>query len=127
MNILIVEDHRFFSEALERVLAPRFRGGLGGGGVTMFAQAATVADGLRLASEEGPFDLAVIDLMLPDGDGTEVVREIKARSPGTKVAVLSADEDLSRALDAGAEEAISKSGSLDQIVATLVRLSGDSR
>ena len=127
MNILIVEDHQFFAQALEHVLAPRFADRRVEAGAATFARAATVADGLRLVSEGGPFDLAVVDLMLPDGDGTEVVREIKARSPNTKVAVLSIDEDLTRALAAGAEEAIPKSSRLDMIVATLVRLSGDPR
>jgi CheY-like chemotaxis protein len=60
-----------------------------------FRLAATLADGLRIADEEGPFDLAIVDLMLPDGDGTEVVREIKASYPKTRVAVLSSVRDLS--------------------------------
>jgi DNA-binding response OmpR family regulator len=59
-------------------------------GSPKFVRATSVAEGLRLVSEEGPFDLAVVDLMLPDGDGTTVVREIKAQSPGTPVAVVSA-------------------------------------
>ena len=119
-NILIVEDHKLFTEALERVL----RVALGGGAILCFSQATSVVEGMRLVSAEpdGPFDLAVVDLMLPDGDGTEVVREIKTRRPGTRVLVLSADQDLSRALAAGADETMPKSTGLHEIVASVARL-----
>ena len=121
-NILIVEDHRLFGEALERVL----RAALAGGDNARYSQAASVAEALRLVSAEpdGPFDLAVIDLILPDGDGTEVVREIKDRRPGTRVLVLSADQDLSRALAAGADETMPKMSGLNEIAASVARLTG---
>jgi DNA-binding response OmpR family regulator len=117
-NVLIVDDHHSFGEALELVLRSTLASS------PRFARATSVAEGLRLVSRDGPFDLAVVDLMLPDGNGTTVVREIKALSPGTPVAVLSASEDLSEALEAGADEAISKVTSLAEIVASLTRLAG---
>ena len=93
-----------------------------------FRLAATVADGLRIAGEEGPFDLAVVDLVLPDGDGTDVVREIKASHPETRVAVLSSVLDLSGALDAGGDEALGKAVPLSVIIEALGRLaSGEGR
>jgi DNA-binding NarL/FixJ family response regulator len=61
---------------------------------------------------------------LPDGNGTTVVREIKAQNPGTPVAVVSASEDISEALAAGADETIPKDTGFAQIVASLVRLAG---
>ena len=87
-----------------------------------FRLAATLTDGLRIADEEGPFDLAIVDLVLPDGDGTEVVREMKAAYPKTKVAVLSSVRDLSGALEAGADEALGKAAPLSVIIETLGRL-----
>jgi CheY-like chemotaxis protein len=75
-RILIVEDHRFFSEALRLMLGRRLSEEHGED--AEFRLAATLADGLRIADEERPFDVAIVDLMLPDGDGTEVVRRIKA-------------------------------------------------
>jgi DNA-binding response OmpR family regulator len=117
-NVLIVDDHHSFGEALELVLRSTLASS------PRFARATSVAEGLRLVSRDGPFDLAVVDLMLPDGNGTTVVREIKALSPGTPVAVLSASEDLSEALAAGADEAIRKETSLAEIVASLARLGG---
>lgn len=117
-DVLIVDDHQTFGEALELVLGSALAGS------AKFARASSVAEGLQCLSEDGPFDLAVVDLMLPDGNGTEVVREIKAQSPATPVAVLSASEDLSGALEAGADEAIPKATNLAEIVVSLRRLAG---
>jgi DNA-binding response OmpR family regulator len=84
--------------------------------------ASTLAEGLRLVAEAGPFVLAVVDLMLPDGDGTDVVRAMKERWPETPVCVLSSLWDLSGALAAGADEAVGKVGDLQDTVTTLARL-----
>ena len=118
--ILIVEDHRFFSEVLELLLGRRLSGGLLG--LATIHRASTVEEALRLIDGSGPFALAVVDLVLPDGHGTDVVRAVKERWPGTPVCVLSAVEDLSGALEAGADEAIPKSTPITEIVATLQRL-----
>ncbi|HEV2743495.1 MAG TPA: response regulator, partial [Rubrobacter sp.] len=92
-RILVVEDHAFFSQAIEILLGQRLSEG--GYEPAEFHHAATVAEGLRLVAQAGPFALAVVDLMLPDGDGTDVVRRIKAAYPQTRVAVLSSARDLS--------------------------------
>ena len=119
-RILIVEDHAFFSEALRMLLGRRLSEEHGED--AEFRLAATLTDGLRIADEEGPFDLAIVDLVLPDGDGTEVVREIKAAYPKTRVAVLSSVRDLSGALEAGADEALGKAAPLSVIIEALGRL-----
>jgi DNA-binding response OmpR family regulator len=118
-RILIVEDHGLFAQALELLLGQRLADE---GEGAEFARAATVADGLRIADRHGPFDLAVVDLILPDGNGAELVREVKAAYPETGVAVLSAELDLSGPLSAGADEAISKTVPLPEIVARLEAL-----
>jgi DNA-binding response OmpR family regulator len=117
-NVLIVDDHKSFAEALELVLRSTLAGS------PRCSCAASVAEGLRLVSEDGPYDLAVVDLMLPDGNGTTVVREIKAQNPDTPVAVVSASDDLSGALAAGADETIPKDTGFAEIVASLARLAG---
>ena len=114
-----MEDHSLFAQALELVLGQRLADE---GDGSEFARAATVADGLQIADRHGPFDLAVVDLVLPDGNGADLVRELKAAYPGTRVAVLSAVVDLSESLEAGADEAISKMVPLPEIVARLEAL-----
>ena len=113
----MVDDHVSFAEMLELTLLPALAGGPGSSGrFPEFVRASSVADGLRCFSEDGPFDLVVIDL--------EVVREIKSQSTAPPVAVLSAREDVSEALVAGADDVISKSAPLTEIVASLARLAG---
>ncbi len=114
-----MEDHSLFAQALELVLGQRLADE---GDGAEFTRAATVADGLQIADRHGPFDLAVVDLVLPDGNGADLVREVKAAYPGTRVAVLSAVLDLSGSLGAGADEAISKMVPLPEIVARLETL-----
>jgi len=125
-QILIVEDHVFFTGALELVLGRRISEE--GGEVPAFRRAVTVEEALNMVAEGDQFDLAILDLMLPDGSGTDVVRAIKYSSPRTRVAVLSSALDLSGALEAGADEVIGKLEDLQGTVATLARLaSGGSR
>ena len=114
-----MEDHGLFAQALELLLGQRLADE---GDGAEFVRAATVADGLQIADRHSPFDLAVVDLILPDGNGADLVREVKAAYPETRVAVLSAVVDLSGPLEAGADEAISKMVPLPEIVARLEAL-----
>jgi CheY-like chemotaxis protein len=121
-NILIVEDHILFAEMLAVMLARALRSPgepEKPGNFPKFYYASSIAEALRLVSRDRPLDLAVIDLMLPDGNGTTVVGEIKRRSPGTPVAVLTASQDLSEALAAGADKAMPKMTPLGDMVACL--------
>jgi len=124
-KILIVEDHALFAEMLAFVLGRALAGEpQKPGDFTSFAYATSIAEALQRLSAARPFDLAVVDLILPDGDGTTIVREIKTRTPGTPVAALTASQDLSEALAAGADEAMPKVTPLDEMVACLVCLAG---
>lgn len=121
-RILIVEDHHVFSEALELLLGERLLEEHVGR--AEFRRAATVAGGLGLVHEDGPFDVAIVDSALPDGDGAEVLGGIRAAHPRTRVAVLSAVPDLSGAPRAGADGTIGKESPLVEIISYLARLAG---
>jgi DNA-binding NarL/FixJ family response regulator len=70
-----------------------------------------------------PFDEAVIDLTLPDGEGTDLIAELRQRRPEMPVAVLSARNDLDEAASkAGADAAIHKDTPLPDIISSLRRL-----
>jgi two-component system KDP operon response regulator KdpE len=82
--------------------------------------ATTAEEALDLAAVKPP-DAAIIDLVLPDGDGVEVTREIRrwSRMP---IIVLSAmgDEDAKvRALEAGADDYVTKPFGARELVARL--------
>jgi DNA-binding NarL/FixJ family response regulator len=112
-RMMIVEDHSAFAQALELVLGPDAR----------ISLARTLEEGRALLRTDEPFDVAVLDLSLPDGVGTELIPEIRDRNPRTSVVVLSAREDIGEvASEAGADAAIPKETPLPEIIATLKRL-----
>lgn len=83
--VLIVEDHDGIRSALTRLFRLAGWDALG---------VATVAEGL--SSLDPAPDFAVVDLMLPDGDGEDVVRAIANRKLPTRVAVCSGTGDAER-------------------------------
>ena len=112
-RMMIVEDHSAFAQALRFVL----------GKDTQISLARTLEEGRTLIRTGEPFDVVVLDLSLPDGEGTELVPEIRQRHPQTRVVVLSAREDAGEiASEAGADAAIPKETPLPEIISFLKRL-----
>ena len=98
--ILLVED--------EREIRRFVRAALEDGGFKVF-EADTLQRGLIEAGTRKP-DLVILDLGLPDGDGVDFVRDVRAWS-GVPILVLSArveERDKVRALDAGADDYVAK-------------------
>ena len=116
-RVVLIEDHTAFRLALAMVLDRE-------PGMEVVAQAGTLEEG-RACAQGGGFDLAVVDLMLPDGDGTLAVRELRETNPEARILVLSADSSLDRALEAGADEALGKDIGLGDVIAAIKRLAGD--
>lgn len=112
-RVLLVEDHVAFAQAMKLVIEAT-------GDARVVGTAHTLAEGREMVRNGETPDVVVVDLMLPDGNGTDLVAEIKDRSPDLPVVVLSAEKDLNAAVDAGADEAINKDTPLPRIVA-LVR------
>ncbi|GHH74761.1 DNA-binding response regulator [Streptomyces sulfonofaciens] len=76
---------------------------------------------LRLAAAREP-DVIVLDLGLPDMDGVDVIRSIRRAQSQVPILVLSArhtSEDKVRALDAGADDYVTKPFSMDELLARL--------
>ena len=81
-------------------------------------EAETAKQGLVDAATRRP-DLVIADLGLPDGDGTELIRELRTWSQ-VPVIVLSArsdEHDKVRALDAGADDYIEKPFGVSELLA----------
>jgi DNA-binding NarL/FixJ family response regulator len=90
--------------------------------LTVVGQAASLAEARALLRG---VDVAVLDLALPDGDGTVLIRELRAASPGAEVLVLSANLDraqMATAVEAGAAGALDKTADLDQLVDAIRRV-----
>lgn len=110
-RILLVDDEI----AIQRSLGPLLR--THGYDVEM-ASAGTAA--LKLAAEHAP-DLIVLDLGLPDLDGTEVCRRIRETSK-VPIIVLSArggEADKVRALDLGADDFVTKPFGPEELLARI--------
>src|SRR5262245_49978310 len=101
MRILVIED--------ERKVAQAVRVRLEGEGYEI-AVAETGTEGAVLAREQ-PFDLIVLDLMLPGQDGLDILSSLRSRRSRTPVLVLTAKDtvqDRAVGLDAGADDYLVK-------------------
>jgi DNA-binding response OmpR family regulator len=68
------------------------------------------------------FDLILLDLMLPDGDGFDLCRQLFQRSARTSIVVLSARQertDKVRALGLGADDYVTKPWAMDELLARI--------
>jgi DNA-binding response OmpR family regulator len=110
MRILVVED--------DPVLLDGLKAGLGLVGATVDA-VSCCADGLAALATTS-FDAVVLDLMLPDGSGLDLLSNIRAAGNTTPVLLLTAlDEvvDRIKGLDAGADDYLGKPFDLDELAA----------
>ena len=107
-TVLVVEDERDIREVLRRYLE---RAGLS------VLTTGTGAEAIRLLTSAPP-DLVVLDLGLPDVDGTEVLREIHAagRPPVLVLTARSAVDDRIHGLQLGADDYVTKPFSPAEVV-----------
>lgn len=78
-------------------------------------------EGEDLAAGE-PFDVVVLDLMLPDRDGIEICRNLRRRKVATPILMLtslSTTEDKVQGLDAGADDYLAKPFKFEELVARI--------
>src|SRR5574343_838298 len=110
MRILLIEDDALLAYGLARALRHS-------GYVVDMADNGKLADSL-LAGDT--YDLAILDLGLPELDGSEVLQRLRARRQRTPVLVLSARlavEERVRLLDLGADDYVVKPVSTDELEA----------
>ncbi len=112
MRLLIVEDDPVLSDGLAV--------GLGLSGFTCDA-VGTLADA-RAALEDHDFSAVVLDIMLPDGAGTDLLAQMRAAGNRLPVLLLTARDrvrDRVEGLDAGADDYLGKPCDLDELAARL--------
>ncbi len=119
-RILVVDDERPIRRALEMTLTQA------GYRVTT---AGTAREALTAAAIEPP-DLVLLDMMLPDGDGADVCTRLREwlRAPILLVSVVEEEAEKVRALDAGADDYLTKPFGVDELLArvrALLRRGGD--
>jgi DNA-binding response OmpR family regulator len=110
MKVLIVEDEVRLGQFLKQ-------------GLSEHAHTVTWVQTCRDANDalvETKYDLIVLDLSLPDGDGIDLVREWRASGFNEPVLILSARdslEDRIKGLDVGADDYLPKPFSLEELLA----------
>src|SRR5512136_2340851 len=110
-HILVIDDEPQILRALRTVLsAKRFR----------VSTASRGEEGLSLAAAQPP-DLIILDLSLPDIDGIEVCRQLRAWSqvPIIVLSVRDSEHDKVEALDHGADDYLTKPFGIEELLARI--------
>jgi DNA-binding NarL/FixJ family response regulator len=103
MRLLVIEDQVMVRDLVTQLCREQFAG-------AEIAQAADGRTGVELCSRLRP-DLVLLDLDLPDGDGLDRVAEIRERSPGAKIVVITSHSDdyaIHRSLEANVAAFVDK-------------------
>lgn len=118
--ILIIDDEQEIRESLEELL--------GSEGYALDS-ASTAEDGLKRAGDR-PYDLALVDVNLPDGSGIDVLKNLRQESPDTGVIMITAYDSSQTAFQAskgGAESYITKPWDNDKLLLEVRNLLDRSR
>ncbi|MEY2496161.1 MAG: hypothetical protein QOJ45_2653 [Verrucomicrobiota bacterium] len=114
LRILLVDDHPDTCAALERLLTLRGHG---------VATANSVGAALETAAQSS-FDLLISDVGLPDGNGMELLRRLRAVQPirGIAISGFGMDADIGKSLEAGFAEHLVKPVKLEKLEAAIARV-----
>jgi DNA-binding NarL/FixJ family response regulator len=120
LKVLIADDHPLMLAGLRRTLERS-------DGIEVVGEAQSATALLELIERRRP-GLVVMDLRMPDANGTGCIQEIRSRWPEIKIVVLSASDDrasIDSALAAGASAYVVKSVSAMDISAVLRQACGN--
>jgi NarL family two-component system response regulator LiaR len=114
VRLLIVDDHAVVRQSMRFLLDQE-------PDIEVVGEAAGGAAALSLAAATHPA-VALLDLFLPDIDGIEVLKRLRAQDPGIHVVILTSAADdslLLAALDAGATSYLPKTAEIGEVLATI--------
>lgn len=117
IRILIVDDHPIMRVGIAAIINAQ-------PDMKVVGQAGSAEEAMRLFLVEKP-DLTIMDLRLPDRNGVEAIRKIRATSPQASIIVLTTydgDEDIHQALEAGAQGYLIKGMPHDVLIQALYRV-----
>jgi DNA-binding NarL/FixJ family response regulator len=119
IRLLLVDDHAAFRVPLALILERE-------PDLFVVAQTGSLAEARTLLPEfAGQLDVALVDLQLSDGNGVELVRDLRAVNPEVHTIVLTADTDKrhhAQAVEAGAAGIITKSAQPFEVIDTIRRV-----
>ena len=113
-RVLVVDDHSLLRTGVANIINQE-------PGLEVIAEAANGREAIDAFVRHHP-DVVLMDLRMPEMEGVEAVRRIREIDPHARVIVLTtydADEDIARALQAGAKAYILKDIAADALVACI--------
>ena len=116
-RVMLVEDHADFRGLMEVLFGRQ-------PDIELLAQAGSLAEARERAAEF-EFEVAILDLGLPDGNGADLIADLRRTSPGVRVMVLSASLDpagIEKATRLGADEIMDKLTPVVEVLATVRHL-----
>jgi two-component system, OmpR family, KDP operon response regulator KdpE len=110
-RVLVVDDEPQILRALGTTLR----------GAGYAVDTATTAEGALAAAAAHPPAAVILDLVLPDGSGTDVCRELRAWTDAPVIVLSAIGEEREKiaALDAGADDYVTKPFSVEELLARL--------
>ena len=113
-RILLVDDHAIVRGGLRRLLEAESR-------FEVCAEAGTGREAVEMADLKRP-DVIVLDVGLPDGDGTDLIDDLRTKARGCSILVLSMHDDPARvehAFERGADGYLVKDAAEDELLTAL--------
>ncbi|HUV29073.1 MAG TPA: response regulator transcription factor [Anaerolineales bacterium] len=114
ITVTMIEDHRILVDSLSLML--RYEPD-----IDFLGSAASLENGRRLLQETSP-NVLLLDVGLPDGNGLDLIPEVKQISPDTNIVVLTSLTDettLMRVVDSGISGFVSKDSQLSDLLVTI--------
>ena len=122
ISVLLVDDHELIRQGLRRAFERD-------GDFEVAGEAGSLADARRLLTLLTP-DVVILDVRLPDGNGLEACRKVRADFPEIGIVILTmyaGDDQLFEALEAGASAFVPKNAPSEDVVAAARHASSSPR
>jgi NarL family two-component system response regulator LiaR len=116
IDVLLIDDHKMFSDALELLLA-------GEEGLRMIGAAGDAEEALDMCRQACP-NVVLMDIDLPGMDGIQATRRVKKICAEAQVVIITALQQpdlISRAIEAGACGYVPKTHAADELVGVIRR------
>lgn len=116
-TVLIVDDSAFMRNMLKNIITQA--------GANVVGEAGDGAEAIAKVEELNP-EIVFLDIMMPNVNGLEALKKIKAQHPGVKVVMCTSagqEKIIGEAVEAGASEFVKKPFKPDEINQVIAKLS----
>lgn len=120
IRVAVIDDHPAVRTGIRETVNDTM-------GLDVVAESGSVDEAIQLIEDEQP-DVVVLDLSLEDGHGFQLLENIQARFPETRVVVFSVYDEKAyarRAMQTGASGYVMKNAPLDELITAIRRVEKD--